>query len=634
MRRRTQRALASSLALVACGATLTACFEEPSPHEAVRGFLVGWQTGDYESAARRTDGDPAKVARAIEDVGVHLDAASFRFRIMGLRHTGGASEADFKAEVDLGENNPLWEYDGKLPLHLVDGHWKVRWSPSVLHPQLKEGQRLAVSPTTEGRKPINDRNERALQTDEVLHVATVTPSKLDDPAKLVQQLSEVTGFPQDRLLRQVLSSPPNDPVSLVTFGRGRYSQIESKLRALAPQGLRIERVTQPVAPASPVQIVGRVSAVTAETVQQLGGPQRAGDSVGQGGLQQYYQDMLTGSTGTRVITVDLKTNEQVAELHKAQGRVNSSVSTTLDTGVQAAADAAVSVGAQPAALVAVHAPTSEILAVGTKGMNQAKDALAGKFPAGTAFSMVAVDSLVKAGIDAKQKLPCPTERSVGGAQFQQVGAAGGAPTLQSNFANACVTALASLARRVDAKALSDSAAAFGIGATWQLPLKSFPGAMPKVNSDAAKAKVIAGQNVEVSPLSMALVAGAAASGTWKPPVLVTKPTAPPPGAAATPAPVPASEPIQLDAKSLETIKSFMRAGVTRGTAQAAEVQGGQRVHGIAAPALGTRGNNRTKFAWFIGWRGDLAVAVLLQGGEPGDAAAVAGRFFQNAKAPS
>ncbi|GII91083.1 penicillin-binding transpeptidase domain-containing protein [Sinosporangium siamense] len=629
MRRATRRALASSLAMVACGATLTACFEEPSPHEAVQTFLVGWQSGDYAAAAARTDGDPAKVAKAIEDAGVHLDAASFRFKLLGITRSGGNAQADFTAEVDLGENNPLFTYNGKLPLHLVERHWKVRWSPSVLHPKLQEGQRFAVETVSEGRKPIVDREDKPLQTDEPLRVATVTPAKLDNPQRLVQELAAVTGFPQDRLLRQVLSAPPNSQVPLVTFGRDKYAQLASKLDI---RGLEMKDETQPVGPDSPAQIVGRVSAVTAENVQQLGGPQRAGDSVGLNGLQKHYQDMLTGSTSTRVITVDLKTQQPVAELGKWPGRSNSSVSTTIDSAVQGAADSAVAGGVNPTALVAVQASTGQVLAVGTKDMHQEKDALAGKFPAGTAFSMVAADALAKSDVSTKQRLACPPVRSVGGAQFQQPGAAGGAaPTLQANFAGACTTALASLARRVDAKELAASTAAFGIGAKWKLPLKSFAGSVPVIRSDADKAKVITGQNVQVSPLSMALAAGAAASGTWRPPVLVTRPPSIEQTAGSPVTPPPTAVP--LDPKSLSTIKSLMRAGVTSGTAKPADAGSGPRVYGIAAPAGGDA-QGRKRFSWFVGWRGDVAVSVLVEGGDTTAAATIAGRFLQTAKAPS
>ncbi|MEU4404675.1 penicillin-binding transpeptidase domain-containing protein [Streptosporangium sp. NPDC023963] len=626
MRGRARRTAAAALALVATAPMLSACFEEPSAHEAVRDFLIGWQTGDYAAAARRTDGDQKVVSRALEDAKLQLDAASFRFNVKSMRRAADEVEADFDAEVDLGENNPLWEYEGKLPLHLVDGQWRVRWSPSVLHPQLREGERFAVKVTPEGRQPILDRNGDPLQEKAVLHVASVVPSNLKggEADELCEKLSKMTGFPQDRLLSRIRSAPPNLQVPLVTFSRTKFRQLQGQLEAIP--GITLSAQDQAVAPASPTQIVGTVTAVTAESEQQLGGPQRAGDTVGRGGLQRAYQEHLTGSTDTRVITVDLKTLK-VTELKKWRpDRATSPVRTTLDRSHQKAADGAL-LGGTPGMLVAVQASTGDILAVSSTEQynDQDRPALAGRFPAGTAFSIMTVEGMLRAKIDPKQKVACPADRSVGGAAFHQEGGpAGGSPTLQTSFATGCVTALASLARRINGSELAADAAKFGIGVPWSLPLKSFSGSVNSrkpLKNDAATAKAITGQNVRVSPLSMALVAGAVASGTWRPPVLVTEPKTADPTTDTKPTKVP--DPVKLDDKTVETLRAFMRSGVTGGSARAAAAPG-DPVHGITASVM----QNRKPLSWFVGWQGDVAVAVLTQSPDAAAGATVAGRFFQ------
>ncbi|KAB8197549.1 penicillin-binding protein [Nonomuraea phyllanthi] len=611
--RRARRTLAAAATLAVACTTLTGCFEEPTPHDAVRDFLVGWQSGDYDLAAGRTDGDRAAVRKALSDAKLELDAASFRFKITSLSMTGEEAKADFHVEVDLGENNPLWQYEGLLPLHLVDGTWKVRWSPSVLHPQLKEGQRFAVDTDPKPRKPIVDRNGKPLQGNTAFYSAGVYPARLGDRAEdAAAKLSAITGYAQDRLLSRIRSAPPDKFVPLVTFGRARFQSMQSKLDAI--DGIETQRQDQPVNPEPPRQIVGSVSALTPETEQKLGGPERAGDSVGKSGLQEAYQNYLTGSTETKVVTLDLKTGKQVALLKEWLGRTNVSVRTTIDRDIQAAAEQAVA-DTETSALVAVQRDTGQILAVGAKGdMSQEKHALAGKFPAGTAFSIVAADALIKNNVSPKLRLACPEERTVGGARFVRTGQPTGvtsSATLQEHFAKGCVTALASLARRVSAADLDESAKAFGVGLPWRLPLKSFSGSLPELSSDADKARAIAGQNVEVSPLGMALVAAAVASGTWHPPVLVTDPGSPDPAAEVAQAPQPA--PVPLDPKVRTALTSMMRAGAMGTSAQA----GKGRVYGVKA----TAGN---QYTWFVGWQGEVAVAVLAKNY---DAAAEAGGFF-------
>jgi cell division protein FtsI/penicillin-binding protein 2 len=529
--------------------------------------------------------------------------------------------------VDLGgNNNPPWEYDGTLPLRLIGGMWKVHWSPSVLHPKLREGERFAVIIESKGRQHILDRNGDPLQDEQTLYVAGVYPSRLKDAAKVCEQLAKVTGFPEDRLLSRIRSAPPKQLVQLVTFGRAKYAQLRDKLRAIP--GITIFTDDQPVAPAPPVQIIGQVNAVTPETEQQLGGPERAGDTVGRNGLQKAYQDQLTSSTETRVVTLDDSTGEQIAELASWPGRANTPVKTTIDRAIQVAAELSVS-GSGPVALVAVKASTGEILAVATEDLHQERDALAGRFPAGTTFSVVASGGLLKAGVDPGRKVPCTADRSVGGARFQQrSGAAGPTPTFAADFAHGCVTALASTARLVDSATLAASATSFGIGAPWSLPLRSFSGWTPAGRTDAEKAKIITGQSVKVSPLSMALVAGAVATGTWRPPKLVTSPALPDPGSG-LPAPT-TSPPVRLDPGMVTKLKAMMRAGVTSGTARLA-ASGKDPVYGVASEVVYTEKKQRTDLSWFVGWQGDLAVAVMAEKSDPGVASAVAGGFFAAAR---
>ena len=110
-------------------------------------------------------------------------------------------------------------------------------------------------------------------------------------------------------------------------------------------------------------------------------------------------------------------------------------------------------------LVAVQASTGEILAVAsTKEYNQEKDALAGKFPAGTAFSIMSVEGLIKAEMNPKQKLACPGERTVGGARFRPGGTARRRDAdLQANFATG-LRDRARLARPQDRKRGSETSA--------------------------------------------------------------------------------------------------------------------------------------------------------------------------------
>ncbi|MFD0665989.1 hypothetical protein [Thermocatellispora tengchongensis] len=64
-------------------------------------------------------------------------------------------------------------------------------------------------------------------------------------------------------------------------------------------------------------------------------------------------------------------------------------------------------------------------------------------------------------------------------------------------------------------------------------------------------------------------------------------------------------------------------GVTSGSAATANASG--------APVYGIASTPTDNISWFIGWQGDVAIAVMANGTDP---AAVAGRFFHNAHSTS
>ena len=136
------------------------------------------------------------------------------------------------------------------------------------------------------------------------------------------------------------------------------------------------------------------------------------------------------------------------------------------------------------------------------------------------------------------------------------------------------------------------------------------GAPPAV--DAAAAAIGQGR-VEASPLLIASMSAAVASGTWQQPRLV-------PGEGAA-APLPDGVAGQL--------QELMRAVVTSGTGRAADLPG-TPVHGKTGTAQYGSGDPPPTHAWFAGYRGDVGFAVLVPGGGFGAevAAPVAARFLR------
>jgi cell division protein FtsI/penicillin-binding protein 2 len=184
-----------------------------------------------------------------------------------------------------------------------------------------------------------------------------------------------------------------------------------------------------------------------------------------------------------------------------------------------------------------------------------------------------------------------------------------------DFAQSCNTAFVSLTERLPAAALGEAGRAFGLGERLKLGMPAAEAQVPPGRDLVARAAAMIGQDrILASPLAMAGVVATVADGRWRAPRLL----AGEPGRAGRP----------LDAAERDVLRTLMRRVVTEGTGTAlASVPG--EVHGKSGTAEYGGGDPPPTHAWFIAYRGDVAVAVLVENGRSGGsvAAPIAARFF-------
>jgi len=588
------------------------------PKREVLAYLSAWERFDVEGMRAMTAAPPPELDGAVAGMRDDLRITAARFTPGPLRWEGDGVVADFTAQVELAGLG-AWSYPGVLRLRQIDGEWLVAWSPASLHPDLAPGQRFGRSRTWPARAPILGADGTELvSAGEVVDIG-LQPERIRDRAQVLALLEQQLDVePAD--VTAALSAPGVRPDHFVAVARIRPDRFAEVRPVLEPvPGVFFQRstgrlrVTQNFA----AHVLGRFDEVTAERLAELGAPYVVGDQVGLSGLEAGFERHLAGTPSGEVRTVDVATDATVRTLFQFPGTPGQPVRTTLDRRTQEAAEQALAGVTSPAAIVALDAATGDVRAVVSRPLDEEFNrALAGRYPPASTFKIVTTAALWGAGIRPESPVACPAEATVGGQRFRNFeGGALGGTTFRSAFAQSCNTAFVTLSAELADAALGDAAATFGFGSAYDLGVPTAGAQFPAPRDAAERVSQAIGQGrVVASPLHMATVAGAIASGAWRAPRLLSD------------GPAGHVNPLNPDvAAALEDLTAeVVRTGT--GTAAAAP---GQPVGGKTGTAeIGGPGPDRTH-AWFIGYRGTLAFSVLVEGGGVGGrvAAPLAARFL-------
>ena len=586
---------------------------ELSAEPTAQAFLFDWQQQQYAAAGALTTAAPDTVTADLRGAFAQLDATQLFLTMKSVVQHGSTAEASFMATIDLAQQGRVWTYRGRFGLRRVDGAWKVDWMPSVVNPSLSPGDRLAVVTHFPARASVLDAKGTPLQVAAPAYVLGVWPARLFSQAATAQAFARLTRLQAGQVLGQIAAAPPDQFLRLATVDAATYAGLRGDLHEVP--GLVVRPESQRLFQAEATGLVGGVGSEINERLRADGALYAPGATVGLSGLEQAYQRQLMGTPTTEVVVVN-SAGVQTAVLTQWPGAAGTPVRTTINPTVQNAALTALDGVSSSGEIVAVQASTGEVLAVAqhqASGALPTGGALTAKLLPGTAFTIVSAAALVSNGLAVSTQISCTNSFIVGGQTFTSDGTGEQKP-FSTAFAEGCSTAFADLSERLTASQWAQVVREFGIGSDWsQLPVPAFSGSVPSAAGDADLAAQTIGQgNVRMSLLSMAMVAAAVDAGRWHVPQMIQASSDPASTSGTT-----------LDPDVMSALRGLMRGAVRSGAAGAASVRGAQ-VYG----QVGLVHTGSGWLSWFVGYRGDVAIAAIESGKTPQlSAAALAGAFF-------
>ncbi|MGN9914039.1 penicillin-binding transpeptidase domain-containing protein [Phytohabitans sp. LJ34] len=608
-------------AIVLAAGVLTACGSGDGPEKSVDAFLSGWRSGNLD-AVGFVDPGGQKIPAA--DVVTQIKALSGELAATppAVTRAGEPSVTKDIATSTVNVDWTLpggahWTYPTTVRLNKGDDDkWQVIWEPKIVQEKLTAGDEFALERETAGRASILDAAGKPIVEARPVVVVGIQPNEVVGMKQLVKDLDAAfksvgVEVGLDDLPARAAAAKPDHFVDVVTLRKEAYNKITVRLHDLP--GTRFREETRYLAPTREFAraLLGTVDPVQKEDIDTNPGKFVVGDIIGHGGLQERYDDRLRGGTGQTVKIVRKsgegaeKTTEEVAEVFSAEPKPGTPLKTTLDPKIQQAADSALRGSGKPAALVAIRVHDGTVAAVANTG--DVNLAFTGSVPPGSTFKMVSALALLdKGAVTLDTKVDCPKNATVDGRTYKNShDMALGSVPFRVDFARSCNTAFIGLAPKLGDDGLATTGRSLGLEGKWDLGVDAFSGKVSTGGSATERASASFGQGTTVvSPLAMAAATAGVARGQWQQPTILTDPA---PAAKAAPGP-------ELNAGSVEAVRTMMREVVTSGTGSQLKDVPGEPVYGKTGTAEYDN-NPAHAHTWWVGWQGDIAFAVFVEKGD-------------------
>ena len=532
----------------------------------------------------------------------------------------GAAAADAVATLRVTWNldaTHTWSYDTLLPLVNepradLSNAWKVSWTPSVVVPGMVSGEALTTVRVAPLRGQIVDTAGNPLVGPRDVVNVGIQPSRTPDPVGTARAVAAIVGVDPVALVKLVQAAKPDQFVPVITLRREAYDAIRARIQPLPGTVFREDVQSLATSKDFAQALLGTVGPAPRSVADSSAGAIAVGEETGLAGLERSQNAVLAGTPGLRVVAVAPTPGVPSRLLKEYPSVPGRSITVTLDARIQTIADEIMATAPKPAALVAIRVSNGDVLAV-SNGPSAAAGydrALVGHYPPGSTFKVASGLTLLANGVTPDTPVLCPPTVTVGKVFKNAEGEVLGSVPFRTDFAKSCNTAFVGQSSRITSQQLTDMAGLLGYRPlTLGVPI--FGGSVPVTSEITEHAANMIGQGkVEASPFTVALASASVANGHSLQPRLIVDPTQPTPAIGVGLPPVPVAE-----------LRDLMRRVVTSGTGTALlGVPGGDVAGKTGTAEFGTKNPPQTH-AWFTGFQGDIAFAVLVEDGGFGGAVA-------------
>lgn len=330
---------------------LAGCSRAPGPDAVLRQYLDAWQRQDYAAVYALLD--------ATSREAISQDDFADRYRRIeeGIERTGLSAEVhvpdDFRPEGDQVTLSftARWEtalagaFTQEYQAQLVreEEGWRIQWTPALIFPDLKEGDKVRAQSLPARRGSLVDRKGRPLALDEPARAIGLVPGKM--AADSAERLAQVLGISTAAVEKQLAQPWVRDDlfVPIVTWPESRAEAAEEDLLAIPGVLISSSRETARWYPhgALAAHTLGYTGPITAEelTDERRQAGYGSNDRIGKQGLERALEEDLRGRRGGR-IWIERADGSDGPEIARREPEAGRDLQLTLDLDVQQAVERA------------------------------------------------------------------------------------------------------------------------------------------------------------------------------------------------------------------------------------------------------------------------------------------------------
>ncbi|MBN9654800.1 penicillin-binding transpeptidase domain-containing protein [Halobacillus sp. GSS1] len=291
---------------------LAGCSDQPRPEDAFQSYMDHWENGEYgemyellsENSKQSVEKEKFidRYTSIYEEI--VMENLSFTYELPEEDQEYQEEETvSFDYEASMDSLAGVIEFSSDASLVFEEGEdkdsWVIKWDPSMIVPEMEEGDTVRATPLRPERGEIFDANGQGLAVKGTVREVGLVPGKMEKEEELIKGLAEILGLSVDEI-NEKLNQSWVEPDTFVPLARipeddeERSSAIEKLPRGyLINSG--IESRVYPLGE-SAAHLTGYMADVTAEDLKDKDG-YLTHDRIGRDGLEEVLEARLRGELG-------------------------------------------------------------------------------------------------------------------------------------------------------------------------------------------------------------------------------------------------------------------------------------------------------------------------------------------------